>query len=107
MINSDTPANAEQVISAIYNLMRAHTEVGQLPDGTQLLEFPNGWVFRIFDDPDEYAPNGISWWLDAPNKETMGIGRDESDGWESLTLTDLDGIQITGLADYLDSVAQR
>jgi hypothetical protein len=103
MIVSDTPANAEQVVSAIYSLMRAHTEVGQLPDGTQLLEFANGYLFRIFDDPDVWAPNGISWWLDGPR----GNDPRGSDGWEKLTLSDLDGPQIVSLAGYLDAVAQR
>jgi hypothetical protein len=102
MIVSDTPANAEQVVSAIYNLMRAHTEVGQLPGGAQVLEFPNGWIFNIVDDPGEDAPNGITWWLDSPEERLV-----ESDGWESLTLTDLDGIKVTRVAGYLDSVAQR
>jgi hypothetical protein len=110
MIVSDTPANAEQAVSAIYAYMRAHAEVGEIGGGAwprkpeaHLLEFSNGWTFRIFDDAGEDAPNGISWWLDSP----QGERRVESDGWDSLTLTDLHGIQITGLADYLDAVAQR
>jgi hypothetical protein len=67
-----------------------------------VLEFPNGWTFNIVDDPDEYAPNGITWWLDSPEERLV-----ESDGWESLTLTDLDGIEVTRLAGYLDAVAER
>ena len=95
-------ANAERVYRALYHHMRTLPQLGELPDGTELLEFSNGWVFRVYDDPDEYAPNGISWYLDSPSERGV-----ESDGWERLTLPDLDGQEIVTLAGYLDTVAQR
>ena len=95
-------ANAQRVSSALYNYMRTLPQLGELPDGTELLVLSNGWVFRVFDDPGDDAPNGISWYLDSPRERGVDSG-----GWESLTLPDLDGPEIVSLAAHLDTVMEQ
>ena len=59
-----------------------------------------GCSLTIWDDPDAYAPHGVSWRLTGPH------GLVDSGGWEVLTDTDADKEADT-LAGYLNEAVIR
>lgn len=72
------PVTALMLSDAVYDALRGECEHFAQPDGVQVIKV-NGYALRIFDDTDDGAPYGISWWIDSP--EERGA---VSDGWEIL-----------------------
>ena len=84
MATNTQPATAERLASAVYDALTVDAEdFFEQPDGVQVIKI-NGFALRIFDDGDDAAPHGMSWWIDSP--EERGI---ESDGWWELLTDDV------------------
>lgn len=80
------PVTAEQLATAVWKALPEGEGRGSsvAPDGVQSITHRNGWILRIFDDSDESAPNGISWWLDGPEEPAVYSG-----GYQALPVTKL------------------
>lgn len=78
------PATAIQLADAVFDALTVEAQdYFEQPDGVQVIKV-NGWSLRIFNDTDEAAPHGISWWVDSPDERGV-----ESDGWEQLPAADI------------------
>ena len=93
-------ATAEQIASAVYSAMTVQADDHYtVPDGVESIRL-GGWTLRVFNDVDEFAPHGISWWLDSPDE--VGV---ESDGWEQLPADQIEA-EALKLAELLERQAQ-
>ncbi len=95
-----TTATAAQLANAVYDALTVGAQdFFEQPDGVQVIKI-NGWSLRIFDDADENAPHGISWWIDSP--EERGA---VSDGWEMLP-ADRIAAEAATLAGHIERQAR-
>ena len=93
------PATATQLADAVFDALTVEAQdYFEQPDGVQVIKV-NGWSLRIFNDTDEAAPHGISWWVDSPDERGT-----VSDGWEQLPAADI-AAQAAILADLIQRVS--